>query len=44
MTITPTGGVKFAAASGFHDDIVMSLAIAWECKNQNEYNGLYNFN
>tara|TARA_R110001632_G_scaffold86313_1_gene188588 strand:- start:314 stop:1543 length:1230 start_codon:yes stop_codon:yes gene_type:complete len=44
MTINPTGSVKFAAASGFHDDIVMSLAITWECKNDNEYNGQYNFN
>ncbi len=44
MTVTPTGGVKFAAATGFHDDIVMSLAITWECKNKNKYNGLYNFN
>ena len=44
MTINPTGSVKFAAATGFHDDIVMSLAIAWECKNDNEYSGQYNFN
>lgn len=44
MTINPTGSVKFAAAQGFHDDIVMSLAIALECKNRNEYSGQYNFN
>lgn len=44
MTINPTGSVKFAAAHGFHDDIVMSLAIALECKNRNEYSGQYNFN
>jgi phage FluMu gp28-like protein len=44
MTISPTGAVKFAAALGFHDDIPMSLAIAWECKNRNEYSGQYNFN
>ena len=44
MTINPTGSIKFAAATGFHDDIVMSLAIAWECKNDNEYSGQYNFN
>lgn len=44
MTISPTGTVKFAAAHGFHDDIPMSLAIAWECKNKHKYNGQYNFN
>jgi len=43
MVVTPTGSVKFEAATGFHDDIVMSLAIAWECKNENEYSGQYNF-
>lgn len=26
---TPTGKIKFEASSGFHDDIVMSLAICW---------------
>ena len=43
MTISPTGKPKFAAASGFHDDIPMSLAIAWECTNKFKYNGQYNF-
>ena len=43
MTQTPTGKPKFEAASGFHDDCVMSLAIGWECLNKNKYNGSYNF-
>ena len=44
MTISPTGKPKFEAASGFHDDIPMSLAITWECKNKFNYSGQYNFN
>lgn len=44
MTISPTGKPKFEAANGFHDDIPMSLAITWECKNKFKYNGQYNFN
>ena len=43
MTISPTGQPKFAAASGFHDDIPMSLAITWECVNKFKYNGQFNF-
>ena len=43
MTISPTGKPKFAAAHGFHDDIPMSLAIAWECSNKYKYSGNYNF-
>ena len=43
MTISPTGQPKFAAANGFHDDIPMSLSIAWECVNKYKYNGTYNF-
>ena len=44
MTISPTGTPKFSAPAPFHDDIVMSLAIAWECSNKFKYNGTYNFN
>ena len=44
MSISPTGKPKFEAAAGFHDDIPMSLAITWECKNKHKYNGQYNFN
>ena len=44
MTISPTGQPKFSAPAPFHDDIVMSLAIAWECSNKFKYNGTYNFN
>lgn len=29
--ITPSGKVKYQASSGFHDDIVMSMALAWLC-------------
>ena len=39
MTITNTGKAKFAGANGFHDDTVMSLAIAVECLNTNIYKG-----
>lgn len=34
MNITPSGKVKFEAAQGMHDDIVMSLAIAQEAMRQ----------
>ena len=44
MIIGATGKPKFEAASGFHDDIVMSLAIAWENLNENKFTGNYNFN
>ena len=43
MIIGPTGKPKFEAANGFHDDIVMSLAIAWENLNENKFTGNYNF-
>lgn len=43
MTISPTGQPKFAAANGFHDDIPMSLAIAWECVNKYKFSGSYSF-
>jgi hypothetical protein len=29
--LTSTGKIRYCAASGFHDDIVMSMAIAWDC-------------
>lgn len=32
MSMTPGGNIKFAASEGFHDDIVMSLAIARKSK------------
>lgn len=32
MKISSTGTIRFAAAEGFHDDIVMSLAIAQEAR------------
>jgi len=35
----PTGKVSFAAASGTHDDTVMSLAIALHCVNQERHVG-----
>jgi len=40
MIMTPTGGVKFQASSGFHDDIPMSLAIAWNCFNLHKGGGV----
>lgn len=43
MVPTSTGKVKFQAPDGFHDDICMALAIAWECKNKNLYKGTYTF-
>jgi terminase large subunit-like protein len=35
------GNVKYGAASGFHDDIVMSFAIARECYERSRFNGKY---
>lgn len=43
MTISSTGTTKFAAPNGFHDDIPMSLAIAWECKQRNSSVGGFDF-
>lgn len=43
MTVGTTGSVKFAAPNGFHDDIPMSLAIAWRCMNENKDSGRYYF-
>ena len=34
MQVTPSGNVKFEAAQSFHDDIIMSLAIAQEARRQ----------
>ena len=43
MTYSHTGKAQFAAAQGFHDDIVMSIAIAYEALNKNQFNGKYIF-
>lgn len=43
MSFSSTGSTKFSAPSGFHDDIVMSLAIANECLNKNIYSGKISF-
>lgn len=43
MTMSPSGTPRFSAPDGFHDDIPMSLAIAWECMNKNIYKGIYVF-
>lgn len=43
MIQTPSGKPKFEAASGFHDDTVLSLCIAWECFNKNRYRGVSTF-
>jgi len=29
-------GVKYEAPQGLHDDCVMSLALAWDCKQHNK--------
>lgn len=43
----PSGNLQFLADNGFHDDCVMSLAIAVECFEKNQYNtklsGFYSF-
>lgn len=36
MSISPTGHVRYSAPSGFNDDIVMSMAIGWECLQKNK--------
>lgn len=33
LTMTSTGIAKYSAPAGYNDDIVMSLAFAWECYN-----------
>jgi hypothetical protein len=43
MVMSPTGKPTFSAPAPFHDDIPMSLAIAWECINKYRYTGSYNF-
>lgn len=43
MTINSNGKPTFSAPHGFNDDIVMSMAIGWECLQKNkgaEYNSL----
>lgn len=39
--LSPTGKVRYKAASGFHDDMVMSLAIAWESFVKNKIGNRY---
>jgi hypothetical protein len=39
--LTPSGKVRYAAASGFQDDAVMSLAIAWESYVKNKSGSRY---
>ncbi len=41
--VTTTGVLKFEAASGFHDDRVMSLAIASYCYFENKINNKFNY-
>ena len=36
-------GVKYSAPQGFHDDCVMSLALAWKHFTQNKTQGNYSF-
>jgi len=43
VTYGLNGRAKFSAPSGFHDDYVMSLAIAYECLNKNLFTGSYVF-
>lgn len=41
--VTKTGKVTYAAKDGFHDDAVMSLAIALQCKEDNKSQAQLNF-
>lgn len=36
MDVTHTGKIKFGAATGFHDDIIISLALAQEARRQGD--------
>lgn len=36
-------GVKYGAPTGFHDDCVCALALAWKCYNENRSAGQYYF-
>jgi hypothetical protein len=41
---SPTGKIRYMAASGFHDDRVMALALAWDCYVKNKkFAGSYYF-
>lgn len=39
--MTPTGKIRYIAGSGFHDDAVMSLAIAWDSFVKNKMGSRY---
>lgn len=41
FSFSKTGKIRFKAAGGFHDDMVMSLAIAWNLYAKNKRNGHY---
>ena len=41
--VSTTGVLKFEAASGFHDDRVMSLAIATYCYFENKISNNFNY-
>lgn len=43
MSFSSTGHAKFSAPSGFHDDCIMSLAIAYHCLLKSRFNGQYVF-
>jgi len=34
-------GVRYTAPQGLHDDAVMSLALAWDCKQHNKKGVFY---
>jgi hypothetical protein len=36
-------GVRYSAASGFHDDAVMALALAWYKWGKSKGHGVYSF-
>lgn len=40
MYISNTGTVKYSAPHGYNDDIVMSMAIGWECLQRNKGGGI----
>jgi hypothetical protein len=40
MFISNTGTVKYSAPHGYNDDIVMSMAIGWECLQKNKGGGV----
>jgi len=43
LSYSPSGKIKYSAPNGFHDDLVMSLAIAYECFLKHKSKGSFDY-